>query len=249
MVELITVTPDNVEKTGFFCKMSALGKPGYEQKKAWLAERFAEGLEMRLLGDGERGFVEFIPGKFAWRAIDGADDFMVIHCLWVVGKSKGKGFGTVLLEEVERTAREHGFKGVAALTSGHTWLMGPDLLAGHAYESVEKAEPSFDLMVKRFADDAGMPRLSGRWAQKAEAIPEGLGVFRTDQCPYTDDAVKAVQARAKAKGLKFSEITLTTAQDIRERSPTPYGTYAVVKDGKLLTYTYLLPRDFDKLGI
>jgi hypothetical protein len=174
---------------------------------------------------------------------------MVIHCLWVVGKSKGKGFGTLLLDEVERTARDRGFKGVAALTSGHTWLMGPDLLAGHGYECVEKAEPSFDLMVKRFADDAGMPRLSGRWAEKAKAIPEGLGVFRTGQCPYTDDAVKAVEARAKAKGLKFSEITLTTAQDVRERSPTPYGTYALVKDGELLTYTYLLPRDFEKLGI
>ncbi|NNE35059.1 MAG: hypothetical protein HKN13_07485, partial [Rhodothermales bacterium] len=92
--DLITVTPENVDEVGFFCKMSARGKPGYEQKLEWLKQRYSEGLEMRLLGSGNRGFVEFIPGAFAWRGIQKASEYMVIHCLWVVGKSKGHGYGT-----------------------------------------------------------------------------------------------------------------------------------------------------------
>lgn len=54
-VAIIPVNLDNVAKTGFFCKISAHGKPGYEQKLHWLKDRFAEGLQMRLLSNGARG--------------------------------------------------------------------------------------------------------------------------------------------------------------------------------------------------
>lgn len=37
----------------------------------------------------ERGFIEYLPGEHAWRAVH-ADGYLFIHCLWVVGKSKGK---------------------------------------------------------------------------------------------------------------------------------------------------------------
>lgn len=31
-----------------------------------------------------RGFIEYIPGAFGWRAVF-AEDYMLIHCLWVMG--------------------------------------------------------------------------------------------------------------------------------------------------------------------
>ena len=240
--ELVTVTAENVAKTGFFCKMSARGKPGYEQKLAWLRERFAEGLQMRLLGGGERGFVEFMPGAHAWRAIENADDYMVIHCLWVVGKSKGKGFGTALLQEVERTAAAAGFKGVAAVTSRGNWLIDAGVLSRRGYAGVDTAPPGFDLLVRKFDDTARPPRFCGGWDVKLRAKGKGLVVYRSGQCPYLDDAVNHAKEYAADAGLRFEEVALRTAEDVRRLSPTPYGVFALVLDGRLLAYHYLLQK-------
>ena len=98
MVEIVTVTAENVDTYGFFCKMSARKSAAWQAKRAWLSDRFAEGLQLRLLGEGERGFIEFMPGAKSWRAIEDADAFVVIHCLWVVGKSRGKGYAKALVD-------------------------------------------------------------------------------------------------------------------------------------------------------
>ena len=97
--EIITVDADNVDRHGFFCYMSKRKAPGYAQKCAWLAARFAEGLKLHMVhetGGRTVGFIEYIPGEFAWRVVH-APGYLVIHCLWVVGKGKGKGFGTASL--------------------------------------------------------------------------------------------------------------------------------------------------------
>ncbi len=239
---LISVTPENVEKTGFFCKMSARGKPGYEQKLAWLRDRFAEGLQMRLLGDGERGFVEFIPGAYAWRAIDGAEAYLVIHCLWVVGRSKGKGYSTLLLDAVEAHATAEGFAGVAAVTSSGHWLVEAGILERRGYAAVDTAAPGFSLLVRRFADDAPAPRFCGDWERKLSARPDGLVVYRSGQCPYLDDAVQHARSYAQEAGISFDDIVLNSAAEVRALSPTPYGVYAMVLNGRLLSYHYLLKK-------
>ncbi len=243
MVDLIRVTADNVDRTGFFCKMSARGKPGYEQKLAWLKDRFAEGLEMRLLGSGERGFVEFIPGTYAWRAIKGADAYIVIHCLWVVGRSKGKGFGAVLLDEAESHARSNGFAGVAAVTSGGNWLIGRDILASRGYRSVASSPPAFDLMVNQFDAAAPEPEFCGEWDTKLAAHPKGLVVYRSAQCPYLDDAVHHASDAAQETGLSLTEVPMACVADIRTRSPTPYGVYALALNGRFIAHHYLLKKD------
>ncbi len=237
--EIIPVTAENVTEKGFFCKMSARGKPGYEQKLAWLKERFAEGLQLRLLGGGERGFVEFIPGAHAWRAIENAEDYLVIHCLWVVGRSKGKGYSTLLLDEVQNHARQYGFKGVAAVTSSGNWLIDAKILEHHGYEKIASAPPGFDLMVLKFDSAAADPRFCGCWEEKTKARPDGLIIYRSGQCPYLDDSVNAARDCAAAAGIAFDEVVLNSAEDVRRFSPTPYGVFAMVLNGKLLSYHYL----------
>ncbi|WP_299395117.1 hypothetical protein [Pelagibius sp.] len=247
--ELITVTPETVEKTGFFCKMSARKEAGYQRKLAWLKARFDEGLQMRLLGGGERGFIEFIPGDFAWRAIRKAGDYLVIHCLWVVGRSKGKGHSTVLIEEALAAAKAGGFKGVAAVTSTGNWLIDAGILAHHGFESVAAAEPGFDIMVRKLDPKAPDPAFCGGWRKKLEAVPgggRGLTVFRSDQCPYLDNAVQIVADYAADKGMAFRQIEMTSASEVRRLSPTPYGVFAIVKDGELLAYHYLSPKELAK---
>ncbi len=241
MTEIITVTAETVDKHGFFCKMSARKTPAWQAKRDWLMARFDEGLQLRLLGDGERGFVEFMPGDKAWRAIDGAGDVVVIHCLWVVGKSKGQGHATALMNEVEDWARANDYRGVAALTSSGNWLIEPGVLEHRGYASVDHADPGFDLMLKRFSPGPD-PRLSGDWDAKAAACGPGLTVLRSAQCPYLEDAAAHARRAADHLGLAFTDRLIETADDLRAHSPTPYGTYALVHDGKLLAYHYLLEK-------
>lgn len=93
-VEIVTVDSTNVAEQGFFCYKSKPKSGGYQKKLSWLKQRFAEGMRIKILYEEERsvGFIEYIPGEFAWRAVN-AEGYVVIHCLWVVGRGKGKGYG------------------------------------------------------------------------------------------------------------------------------------------------------------
>jgi hypothetical protein len=245
-MNIINVTFQNVEETGFFCKMSQKKNEGYKRKLNWLKARFDEGLKIKMLdlkNEGERGFIEYIPGKFAWRAVH-AEDFMFIHCLWVVGKSKGKGFSKVLLEECIKDAKKSGLNGVAMVVSGGNWLARKDILEKLEFKSVDKAPPTFDLMVLKFkkCDD---PFFSNDWDARIKKYKQGLTVIRTDQCPYLDDAVNTIKDYAKKEKIKFTEIEIKSSEQLRKISPSAYGVFGVIYNGKLLSHHFLLPKDID----
>jgi hypothetical protein len=68
--DLIDIIPSNLKQGVFFCYMSKPKSPGYHQKQAWLEERLAEGLRLKILhehGGRNTAFIEFIPGEYAWR--------------------------------------------------------------------------------------------------------------------------------------------------------------------------------------
>ena len=148
--KIIEVTADNVDQTGFFCYMSKRKTEGFQRKLNWLKDRFAEGMRIKMLALPERGFIEYIPGEYAWRAVN-AKGYLFIHCLWIVGKSKGKGSAGKLLDECINDAKAAGMNGVAMVTSERIWLAGKDLLLKHGFESVAEVPP-FNLMVKKFGD-------------------------------------------------------------------------------------------------
>ncbi|HVP91342.1 MAG TPA: hypothetical protein VMS75_09010 [Terriglobales bacterium] len=71
-MEIITVDRTNIEETGFFCYMSRRKSEGFLRKLAWARDRFDEGLRIKMLKLPERGFIEDIPGEYAWRAVNAA---------------------------------------------------------------------------------------------------------------------------------------------------------------------------------
>src|SRR5690606_15282945 len=70
---LLSVTPENLAEAGFFCLQSKQQAPGFLRKQAWLRQRFAEGMQFKLLQAVGRGFIEYIPGELAWRAVHAPD--------------------------------------------------------------------------------------------------------------------------------------------------------------------------------
>ncbi len=241
---IIDVTAETVADTGFFCLQSRRKADGYQRKLGWLQQRFAEGMRIKMLGGGGRGFIEYIPGDHAWRPIEAAG-YMVIHCIWVVGRSKGQGGGRQLLEACIDDARQAGMKGVAMVTSEKTWLVGKSFLLSHGFKEVETAPPAFTLMVKPFSDGP-LPRFSGDWDNKAARYGRGLTIVRTDQCPYIPDAAALMHKCAADNGIESREVTLTSAADIRQSAPSAYGVYNAVLDGALFSYHWLTEKDFSK---
>ncbi len=242
--ELTDVNADNVSETGFFCFMSKRKTEGFRRKLEWLQARFAEGMRIKMLKLPDRGFIEYIPGEYAWRAVN-AHGYMFIHCLWIVGKSKGKDFGKLLLDKCLKDAQDSGMHGVAMVTSEGNWLMGKKLLERNGFVSVDQAPPSFNLMVKKFKD-VPSPSFVGDWEGKASAYGEGVTILRSDQCPYIEDAANIILEAAKESGIKSQVIKIDSCQAVREILPSPIGIFSIVYNGTLLSYHYLTHKDFQK---
>ena len=239
--EILEVAADNVDKTGFFCFMSKKKSEGYQRKLRWLKERFVEGMRIKMLALPERGFIEYIPGEHAWRAIH-ADGYMLIHCLWVVGKSKGKGLSTALLDACVADAKKQRMKGVAMVTSERVWLSGRRVLDKHGFECVDTAPPAFSLMVKKLGKHPS-PSFAGGWDDKAKAFGKGLTVIRSDQCPYIVDATNTAVATAAEAGVKSRIVELQNRDDVMRLSPSAYGVFGLVLDGRPISHHYLLGKD------
>ena len=110
-MEYIRVTKDNLEQEHICCAISNNKDVQVSSKKAWLADRFDDGLVF--LKSVERGkcFIEYIPAENAWNPIL-AENYMYIDCLWVSGSFKGHGYSNDLLEECIKDSKDKGKTGL-----------------------------------------------------------------------------------------------------------------------------------------
>ena len=246
-VQILTIDETNVEEHGFFCYKSKPKSPGYKRKLTWLQRRMAEGLKIKMLYEGQRsvGFIEYIPGEHTWRVVD-APDHLVIHCLWVVGRAKEKGYGSRLLSECIADARNQGKRGVVMVSSRGNWLAHEGVFLRNGFERIDSAPPGFSLLLNQF-EDGGKPSFPQDWEARLESFGSGTSVVYSDQCPYMPEAVEHALEILTERGLEAKAIKLETSAEVRAKSPTAYGVFAIVIDGKLLTYHYIGKRELRKL--
>jgi hypothetical protein len=81
-MNIITVTNENLDKEHICCAISNNKDCQVAAKKAWLAERFADGLVFKKGDVRGKCFIEYIPAEMAWCPIE-ADGYMYINCFWV----------------------------------------------------------------------------------------------------------------------------------------------------------------------
>lgn len=246
-VEIVSVDADNVGEQGFFCYKSKSKSVGYGQKLGWLRRRFAEGIRIKILYEGKRsvGFIEYLPGEFAWRAVH-ARGYLLVHCIWVVGRAKNQGYGRRLLDECLQDTQQTGAHGVAAVTSSRVWLADKKLFLKAGFEVVDQAPPSFELLVQRF-DDAPPPAFPTDWPERLARYGPGLTVIRSDQCPYIEDATREVVELAREHGIEARVVRLSSGQEVQASAPTAYGVFQIVYDGELVSYHYLGRKEKERL--
>ena len=212
--EIIEVDETNVSQQGFFCYKSKPKIEGYRRKLTWLKNRFLEGMKIKIVYENGRsvGFIEYIPGESAWRVVN-ADDYLVIHCIWVVGRGKKKGYGSRLLNKCLEDARKSNKHGVAMVTSRGNWLADKKLLVNNGFEVVGHAPPSFDLLVKKF-DDAPPPSFPANWEGRLAYFGYGLTIVRPEQCPYIDDDAIRTLKTAESMGIPAQVVELQDSKEV-----------------------------------
>ena len=121
--EIIDTNAENIGDCGF-CGYKAGRSEGHRRKSQWLKERYAEGLRFKVLRSrecGDLGTIEYASGNQAWRPVE-AEGYLVIHCLMVNGKHKGKGLGGLLLDRCLRDAKKSQCRGGAVVTSSDSFM-------------------------------------------------------------------------------------------------------------------------------
>lgn len=242
-MELIRITRDNLETEHVCCAMSG-GEA--ETKKAWLAERFGEGLVF--LKGNVRGkcFIEYIPAEQAWAPIL-ADGFIYINCLWVSGQFKGHGYSNLLLDECIRDSREKGKYGLVILSSEKKrgFLADPSHLTHKGFQVCDTASPYFTLMVLPFDQNADKPRFREQ-VKTCDTDKKGFTVFYTDQCPFTAKYVPILARLAKQNAVPFETVHLTSARQA-QNGYSPYSTFSLFYNGRFLTHEIPSEKKFEKI--
>ena len=246
-MEYIRVTKENLEKEHICCAISNNNDVQVSSKKAWLADRFDEGLVF--LKSVERGkcFIEYLPAENAWNPIE-ADGYMYIDCLWVSGSFKGHGYSNDLIGACMADSREKGKKGICILSAPKKkpFLADPNYLKHKGFEVCDEADNGIQLWYLPFAADAEKPRFR-ECAKHPRVDGEGYVLYYTDQCPFNAKYVPIVEQTAREHGIAFRAIRLQSGEEARN-APTPITTYALFRDGVYLTNEQMNDTKFLKLA-
>ncbi len=231
--EIVDTNAENISSCSF-CGYRDANNLGHRRKTDWLKERYAEGLRYKVLRSrefGDVGMIEYAVGNHAWRPVE-AEGYLVIHCLMVNGKHKGKGLGTLLLNSCLRDAKKSKCRGVAVVTSSDSFMAGSDFFIKAGFVSVE-CSPPYELLVKKLKRAAPDPRFIVQRERLLKRHKKGLTILAADQCPMVPKCVKDIAETSKTLGLEPKVIRVTSAKASREL-PTPYGMFSIIYDGKLV---------------
>ncbi len=234
---IVTLTPENYTEYGCRCFLN----PKHEshlKKLEGLKKRFAEGLTIKhLFIEGEKnavGFIEYVPGEHAWRAVD-AKGHLFIHCIWISpNKYKEKGYGSQLVKECIEDARKAGKYGVAVVASDGPFIASKELYLKNGFEVIAQAG-GYELLVFKL-EEGPMPRFND-WEEQLKNY-QGLNIVYSKQCPWVIRSIAEMVEVAQKNGLELKVIELETASQAQS-APSIYAVFNLVHNGKLIIDHYI----------
>lgn len=246
-MDIITLRPENLEREHICCAISEKkGECCVASKKAWLRERFAEGLVFKKLDARGKVFIEYLPAEYAWCPLD-APGYMHINCFWVSGQFKGQGWANRLLEECIADAKAKGMKGLTALSADkkRPYLSDPGYLRHKGFLVADRAKPFFELLYLPFGESAPAPRFRAA-AREGKTQEPGLVLYYSHQCPHTAKYAPLLAQAAERRGVPMTIHRLETAAEA-QAAPTAYTTYSLFLNGALVTHEILSEKKIDAL--
>ena len=237
----IRITKDNIDREHICCAMS--GKQSLT-KKAWMKQRFDEGLVFYRSEERGKCLIEYIPAENAWVPIT-AEGYLYINCLWIAGAMKGHGYANDLLDECVRDAKAQGKKGLCILSAEgrkREFLADPKFLAHKGFAVADTSDCGITLLYLPLAEGAEPPRFKD-CAKHPKVDGEGFVLYYTDQCPFTYYWVPRVQSVAEEHRIPFRAIHITD-KEAAQNVPAPVTTYALFRDGRFLTQSIQSDKKF-----
>lgn len=247
-MELVTLTPDNIEQEHICCAISSNKDVQVMSKKNWLRERLDEGLVFLKCDVRGKCFIEYIPAEYAWIPAE-AKGYMYIDCLWVSGQFKGLGYSNLLLAQCIEDSKAKGKKGLVILSSKKKmgFLSDPAYMKHKGFETADAANPYFELMYLPFDENAAKPCFKSI-VHEHKNMPEGFVLYYTSQCPFTAKYVPLLESMAKTRNAVFQAIHIQTREEA-QNAPTPFTTFSLFYDGQLVTHEILSEKKFEKILI
>jgi N-acetylglutamate synthase-like GNAT family acetyltransferase len=184
LMEFITVNSENINTEDICCANS---DKCASSKKAWLKERFNDGMIFKKLNARGKVFIEFVPAENAWCPII-ASDYMFIDCFWVSGSFKGKGYATRLLNECIGDSRKQGKKGIVALSSKKKmpFLSDPKFFKYKGFQVADTCNPHYELLYLPFDEVAVTPKFKD-CVKQGTINEKGIVLYYSDHCPYNSN--------------------------------------------------------------
>jgi len=245
-IKIVQITDNNISEEHICCAISDKKcQKGYEAKKQWLRNQFKDGYVFKKFDVRGKVFIEYVPAENAWVPID-ASNYMLINCFWVSGRYKGKGYGKKLyLKCVDDSKNKDGIVVVVGKQK-KPFMSEKKFFQKQGFELSDTAEPYFELWFKKFNPDASTPKFR-ECAKKAECDNKnGLTVFYTNACPYTEyHANTELNRVANEKGIPLRVIKLESKEQAQNHF-VPHTIYSVFYKGKFVTQHILNKNNFDK---
>ncbi len=234
--KIVNVTPDTLADYGICGYKDVKKQLELRRKIDWFREYYPKGLRIKVVvpeKGGYQGMVEYIPGRYAHRPVD-AEGYMFIHCIFVGFKKefKGKGYGSALLDQCIKEAKDLDMKGVAVVTRKGSFMAKKDIFLKKGFVVVDNAEPDFELLVLKFDLKVINPKFKD---MSLEKYVKGLTIIRSPQCPYSVKNVDAIMKTAEKMGIKANLVDLKDAESA-QKTPCAFGTFCIIYNGKILSH-------------
>lgn len=245
-IDFIKVTPENVTETGIYCIKNQKA-PGYQAKLDWFRDKMNTGLTIFIAkhkhSKKQLGFIEYIPSELAWRPIK-AKDYLFIQCIGIFTKEfRSQSLGSKLIHLCEKQARKDNKNGICTMSSDGAWMANKTLFEKNGFSVAEQLD-RFELMDKKIL--AGCPTPSFNDWTKRQADYRGWHLVYADQCPWHEKSVKVLQQSATLHDLQLHVKKLKTPEEA-QRAPSGFGTFSLLKDGKILADHYISQTRFENI--
>ncbi|WP_422858513.1 GNAT family N-acetyltransferase [Flagellimonas sp. S174] len=244
-MKIVEVTPENAMKETFFC-IKDTKRQGFKDKLEWFEKRFQEGLRIKILKNNEDkmiGFIEYVPGKYAWRPIN-ADNYIFIHCTYVYSKKqRNKRYGAMLIEDAEKEGKATGLDGVCVMTSKGGWLANKSVFEKNGFEQIESKD-RFELLAKTWNKDARKPSLLD-WHRQQKKY-KGWHLIYADQCPWNEKSAAAILNVAMDYEVDLKVSKIETVKEAKS-APSGFGVFSLLHNGRLLDDHYLSATRFKNI--
>jgi L-amino acid N-acyltransferase YncA len=244
---IININRQNLDKYPEVVCFINKNNPAHLLKTSWLENRMKEGIRIKLLYiEGKKkaaGFLEYIPGENAWRAVS-ASNFMFIHCIYIYpNQNKNQGLGTLLIDECIADAKQNNCNGVAVITSSRAFMADKRLFLKYGFTQTGNDDNRNELLVYKL-NNGPVPVINNWKAQLANY--QGLHIIYTRQCPWVARMVEEIRKSNMETRLNLKITELKTPMEA-QHAPALYTTFSLIYNGKLLADRYISITRFNNI--